>query len=177
MSDFWARQLNGGQAPPPHLPQPVPQAQPTGPAWWMTPAHPGVNPGTPPPSHPGTNSGVDNMQYTYQQLKSMRADQMSQDQMEALAVLELQFQKYNNACDQCGSVNFLPSGAKIGNIRMPTSKCFECGNSSGVLTASPEPAVGGSGKPGRQTLQLGGGTGSYGLHHSQLPAHLLPRNV
>lgn len=111
----------------------------------------------------------------YQQLKGMRADQMSQDQMEALAELELQLDKYNHVCDQCGSTNYVPAGTKLGNFRMPTAKCFDCGNSSGALTGSPEPALGGGGKPGRATKQLNGSAGSYGQHHSALPQQFLPR--
>jgi hypothetical protein len=109
--------------------------------------------------------------YTYQQLKGMRADQMTQDQMEQLALLELQDQKYNNACPQCSSTNFLPAGTKVGTQRMSTDKCFECGAGA----RSPEPAVGATGgKAGKATKQLNGGSGSYGQHHSMLPQGYLP---
>lgn len=178
MGNFWADKL-GQQAPPPHVQQ-VPQVpaapQQSGPtAWWMTPAHPSVQP-TPQQGMPYGDSAVSNIQYTYQQLKSMRADQMDQGMMEALAEIELTFDKYNNVCDQCGSTNFLPAGSKVGNYRMPTSKCFECGNSSGALTNSPEPAAGGDRRKSSQhTRQVGGAQGSYGLHHSQLPANMVPR--
>jgi hypothetical protein len=174
-SDFWARKLGQQQAPPPHIPQ-APQPVAQGAPWWQTPASPHLAP-TPQQVYPGADSGV--VHLTYQQLKAMRADEMSQEQMEALAELELQFDKYNQACPQCGSNNFLPQGTRIGNHRMGTDKCFECGASSSTLTGSPEPAVGGSGgKPGRMTKQTAhGGAGSYGQHHSQLPVQYLPRNV
>lgn len=172
MSDFWAKQLNGGQAPPPHIQQPPPQQ--TG-AWWMTPAHPSVNPGTPPQQSPSWDSGL-TPQETYQQLKGMRADQMDQSMMEALATIELQFDKYNHVCDQCQSTNFVPAGTKIGNVKMPTAKCFECGNSSGALCASPEPAVSGNGRGVKHTRQVAGGQGNYGQHHSQLPQGFIPTN-
>lgn len=170
MSDFWVKKLGGQQAPP-HV-QP---AQPAGAAWWQTPAHPGAQPHTPQQGYPGADSGMPVSQETYQSLKSMRADQMSQGQMEQLALLELQEQKYNNACPQCQSTNFLPQGTKIGTQRMGTDKCFDCGASSSTLTSSPEPAVGATGgKAGRATKQLNGGAGSYGRHHSQLPSGYLP---
>lgn len=108
---------------------------------------------------------------TYQQLKGMRADQMSQEMMEQLAVYELQEAKYNNACPNCGSTNFLPAGVKVGSSKMSTDKCFECGAGA----RSPEPAIGGgSGKAGKATRQLDGGAGSYGQHHSMLPRSYLP---
>jgi hypothetical protein len=117
-------------------------------------------------------------QETYQQLKAMRASEMTQEQMEALAQMELQFDKYNHVCPSCGSGNFLPQGTKVGNARMGTDKCFECGASSSALTQSPEAAVGGTGgKPGRQTKQVAGGSGTYGMHHSQLPVQFIPRNA
>lgn len=171
MSDsFWARKLGGQQAPP-HV-QPAQQA---GTAWWQTPAHPPAQPHTPQQGYSGMDSGGMPQTESYQQLKSMRADQMSQDQMERLALLELQEQKYNNACPQCQSTNFLPQGAKIGTQKMGTDKCFDCGASSSTLTSSPEPAVGATGgKAGRATKQLNGGAGSYGRHHSQLPPGYLP---
>ena len=165
MSEFWSRKL-GGQQPPPHVP-PAPQ---TGTAWWQTPAHPAVQPHTPPESYPPGDSGAA-VSFTYQQLKSMKADQMSQEQMEALAMYELQEAKYNNACPHCGSTNFLPAGAKVGSARMSTDKCFECGAGA----RSPEPAVGGSSTPGQATRQLNRGAGSYGQHHSALPQQYLPR--
>lgn len=141
----------------------------------MTPAHPSVNPGIPPQAYsvPGSGAGMPIVE-DYQALKGMRADQMSQDQMESLAALELQFDKYNQVCDQCQSTNFVPAGTKIGNVKMPCNKCFECGNSSGVLCSSPEPAVSGTGRGVKHTKQIGGGQGSYGLHHSQLPRGYLP---
>lgn len=165
MSNFWEKQLNGS-APPPHVQQPVARAG----AWWMTPAQVPAQPHTPPQQNPGLDSG----RLSYAELKHMRADDMSQEQMEALALLELQEQKYNNACPNCGSDDFLPAGTKIGTQKMPTDKCFHCG-SSGAITGSPEPAHGGgSGKPGRATRQLAG-HGSYGQHHTQLPQQFLPR--
>lgn len=170
--DFWSRKL--GQQAPPHIPAPAASSPP--PWWQSTPAHPSVQPATPPPSYPGADSGT--VQLTYQQLNAMRADEMTQDEMEALAGLKLQFEKYHHNCPQCGSTNFLPQGTRIGSYRMGTDKCFECGASSSMLTGSPEPAVGGSGKPGRQTKQtVHGGKGSYGMHHSQLPQQYLPRNA
>jgi hypothetical protein len=165
MSDFWSRKL-GGQQPPPHVQQPVVQQG----AWWQTPVHQAP---TPPQGYGQPGSGVPE-QLTSQQLKSMRADQMNQDQMEMLALMELQEAKYNNVCPQCSSTDFLPAGTKVGSQKMPIDKCFHCG-SSGVLTNSPETAVGAtSGKAGRATKQIHGGSGSYGQHHSQLPAGYLP---
>jgi hypothetical protein len=112
--------------------------------------------------------------YTYQQLKGMRADQMSQAQMEQLALLELQEAKYNTACPNCQSTDFLAAGTKVGSQKMSIDKCFHCG-SSGALTNSPETAVGATGgKAGIATKQLNGGTGSYGQHHSALPQGYLP---
>lgn len=175
MSDFWTRKL-AGSAPPPHIQQPVPQ-QPAQPgAWWMTPAHPSAQVPLPPEVSGTPGSGPQLIQEDYQTLKGMNAGQMTQAQMEALAEIELTFAKYNEICDQCGSTNFIPRGTKVGNFRMPTAKCFECGNSSGMLASSPEPAVSGSGgKRSKHTRQLGGGQGSYGQHHSQLPQQYLPR--
>lgn len=170
---FWARKL-GVSAPPPHQ-SPVDAVRGATPAaWWQTPAAP---PGQAisPQGYPGADSGDFPQTLTYQQLKGMRADQMSQAQMEQLALLELQEQKYNNACPQCQSTNFLPQGTKIGTQKMGTDKCFDCGASSSTLTSSPEPAVGATGgKAGRATKQLNGGAGSYGRHHSQLPPGYLP---
>lgn len=170
-SDFWARKL-GGQAPPPHLPPAVPVPTPATPgAWWQTPA---LQQAPPPNQYGVADSGT--VQYTYQQLKAMRADEMDQGQMEALAEIELTFDKYNHLCPNCGSSNFLPQGTRVGNFKMGTDKCFECGASSSTLTMSPEAAVGGSrGKPSRSTKQTAhGGQGSYGRHHSQLPSQYLP---
>lgn len=117
-------------------------------------------------------------QEDYQALKGMRASDMSQAQMEQLAALELESEKYNRACPNCGSANFVPQGTRIGNMRMGTDKCFECGSSSSALTQSPEPAVGGTGgKPGKATKQVAGGAGNYGSHHSQLPVQFIPRNA
>lgn len=169
MSSFWERQLNGGQQPPPHVQQPVQQRG----AWWQTPAQAP----TPPQGYHQPGSGEHGgmpQTYTYQQLKGMRADQMNQEQMETLAMMELQEQKYNNVCPECQSTDFLPAGTKVGSQKMPTDKCFHCG-SSGALTNSPERAVGATGgKAGRATKQLNGGSGSYGQHHSQLPQGYLP---
>lgn len=161
-SDFWAKQLGGSQ-PPPHVP-PAPAHQ--GSAWWMSPG----NAPPPPESYQQAGSGVALPQATYQQLKSMRADEMDQDQMEALASLELQLDKYNHVCERCGSTNFMPAGTKVNNVRMPMDKCFDCGTEGG-----PEAALGGRGKPGRATKQVGGGKGNYGQHHSQLPQQFIPR--
>lgn len=168
MNDFWSRKLAGQQAPPPHV-QPAPVQ--TGGAWWQTPAHPGVQSPTPPQGYGHPGSGDFPQTLTYQQLKGMRADQMNQEQMEQLALLELQEAKYNNACPQCGSTNFLPAGAKVGTARMSTDKCFECGAGA----RSPEPAVGATGgKAGIATKQLAGGKGNYGQHHTALPQGYLP---
>ena len=168
MSDFWSRQLAGSQ-PPPHVQQPVQQ----GAAWWQTPVSPAAQGHTPPPGYgqPGSGATQEEVRYTYQQLKAMRADQMTQEHMEMLALLELQEAKYNNACPQCGSTNFLPAGAKVGSAKMSTDKCFECGAGA----RSPEPAVGGgSGKASKSTKQLNGGAGNYGQHHTALPRGYLP---
>lgn len=116
-------------------------------------------------------------QEDYQTLKGMRADEMSQEQMEALALMELEGAKYHQVCDQCGSENYIPQGTKIGTARMGTGKCFDCGNSSSTLTSSPEPAHGATtGKAGRATKQTAhGGQGILGRHHSQLPNQYIPR--
>lgn len=166
MSSFWERQL-GGQQPPPHVQQPVQQG-----AWWQTPVHQAPQGPTPPQGYGQPGSGVPpQVEYTYAQLKGMKADQMDQGMMETLALMELQEDKYNNACPNCGSTNFLPAGAKVGSARMSTDKCFECGAGA----RSPEPAVGGGGgKAGKATRQLNGGSGNYGQHHSALPKGYLP---
>ena len=179
---FWSRKL-GVTAPPPGQPQtPVTAIQQATPAaWWQTPVSPHAQQALPPQSYQQPGSGMlpgETPQERYQRLKGMRADEMSQQDMETLALLELQLDKYNHACPNCGSTNFLPQGTKIGNARMGTDKCFECGSSSSALTQSPEAAVGGTGgKPGRATKQVAGGAGSYGTHHSQLPAKFIPRNA
>lgn len=166
---FWAKKI-GVQ------PQQQQPAQPQAPgAWWQTPASVPVNPGTPPPGYGHPGSGME--QYTMAQLKGMRADQMSQEQMEQLASLELQGDKYNHHCENCGSDDFIPAGTRINNQRMPVDKCFHCGSQGGV-TGSPEPAVGGStGKRGHATRQVGNGGGSYGQHVSQLPSGMIPRGA
>lgn len=169
MSSFWERQLAGSQ-PPPHVQQaPVQQG-----AWWQTPTHPGIQAPTPPQGYGSQDSGGMPQTFTYQQLKGMRAQDMDQGMMEQLALLELQEQKYNNACPNCQSTDFLPAGTKVGSQKMPTDKCFHCG-SSGALTNSPETAVGSTGgKAGKATKQLNGGSGNYGQHHSALPQGYLP---
>lgn len=176
MGNFWADKLNGTQ-PPPHIPQaPAPAAQPG--AWWQsTPVSRQAQAQLPPEAYQQAGSVMQPSQEDYQALKSMRATEMSQGQMEALAELELQFDKYNQVCGQCNSSNFLPQGTKIGTTRMGTDKCFDCGNSSSTLTSSPEPAHGATtGKAGRATKQTAhGGQGVYGRHHSELPVQYLPR--
>ena len=168
MSTFWERQL-GTQQPPPHV-EPVSQ----GGAWWQTPASPHLQPPTPPQGYQQPGSGT---QESYQTLKAMRVEDMSQDMMEQLAVYELEEAKYNNVCPNCSSPDFLPAGTRIGSARMPNDKCFHCG-SQGALTGSPEPAIGGgSGKAGRATRQTqAGGQGNYGQHVSQLPQQFIPRS-
>lgn len=175
MSDFWARQL-GGSAPPPHVQQPPVQA------WWApTP----VSPHLQVPQQPGQYQDSDTPQYTYDQLNAMRADEMSQEQMEILAAVKLQREKYNNNCPNCGSTNFIPQGTRVstgtGTVRMGTDKCFECGASSSTLTGSPEPAVGATGSKSssqhtRQTANGGAASGNYGHHISSLPTSYLPRS-
>ena len=171
MSGFWEKQLGVPQQAPPHIAQPASPSAPG--SWWQTPASVPVQPPTPPPGHPGTDSGG---QYSYQQLKGMRVDDMDQGMMEQLAVYELQEAKYNQSCPNCQSPDFIPAGTRIGSARMPNDKCFHCG-SQGALTGSPEPAAGGgTGKPGRQTRQTAaGGQGSYGQHISQIPQQYMPR--
>lgn len=176
MSDFWNRKL-AGSAPPPHIPQaPAPSGTPG--AWWQgTPVSRSAQGQLSPDAYQQAGSVMQPGHEDYQTLKNMRADEMSQGQMEALAELELQFDKYNQVCGQCGSTNFLPQGTKIGTARMGTDKCFDCGNSSSTLTSSPEPAHGAtSGKAGRATRQTShGGQGFTGRHHSELPTQYLPR--
>lgn len=176
MSDFWSRKLGVTAPPPQQTPVPAVRAATPG-AWWQSPVSPHAQQALPPEGYLGPGSGTPS-QETYQTLKAMRADEMSQEQMEALALLELQLDKYNHVCPNCQSTNFLPQGTRIGNARMGTDKCFECGASSSALTQSPEAAVGGGGgKPGRATKQVAGGAGNYGTHHSQLPVQFLPRNA
>ncbi len=165
MSGFWERALGGQKQtadPPPSK----------GGAWWQTPASGHI----PQQAMPGADSGGMPQIYTYQQLKGMRADQMSQEQMEQLASLELQGEKYNKACPNCGRDDaFMPAGTRVGSQRMPIDKCFHCG-SSGALASSPEPAPGGStGRAGRATRQTDS-HGSYGRHVSQLPSQYIPRS-
>lgn len=180
MSNFWADKLGVTQQPPPHV-QPagmpgVPSQQPG--AWWQgSPVAAHVQQQVPPEAYQQAGSGGPG-QRTMAQLKAMRADEMTQQDMEELALLELQLDKYNHSCPQCGSDNFLPQGTRVNNARMGTDKCFDCGASSSTLTQSPEPGVGGTGgKPGKATKQVGGGTGNYGQHHSQLPPNMIPRNA
>ena len=171
MSTFWERAL-GGQQPPPNVPQ-VGNSNPPG-AWWQTPASPHLQPPTPPQGYQQPGSVT---QESYQQLKAMRVEDMSQDMMEQLAGYELQDQKYNNHCPNCDSPDFIPAGTRIGSARMSNDKCFHCG-SQGALTGSPEPAIGGStGKAGRATRQTQAGSqGNYGHHISQLPQQYIPRS-
>ena len=174
MSDFWSRKL--GVTPPPPAQTPVAAVQQATPgAWWQSsPVSQHAQGQVPPETYQQQGSGV---QHDLRTLKAMRADEMSQEDMEALALLELQSDKYNQSCPQCGSDNFLPHGTRVGNMKMGTDKCFDCGASSSTLTASPEPAAGGStGKAGRATKQTAhGGQGFNGRHHSQLPTVYLPR--
>jgi transposase-like protein len=171
-ADFWSRQL-GGQAPPPHV-----QAPPAQGAWWQpTPASPHIQA---PPPH-ADQAGQYQGQPTYEELKRMRADEMSQDEMELLARYELEFDKYNQHCPQCGSTNYVKQGDRVGGVRFGTDKCFECGGSSSTLTGSPEPAVGATGSraDSRHTRQTanGGLQSGYGHHHSQIPQNYLPRGA
>ena len=166
-ADFWGKKL-GGQQPPPH----VQQAPPPG-AWGQAPA--AIAASTPQQQAHADSGAYQPVQYSYAQLKAMRADVMTQEQMEALAMYELQEGKYNNTCPNCNSTNFLPQGTRVGNMKMGTDKCFECGASSSTLTMSPEAAIGGNpGKPSHHARSADGGRGSYGLHHSQLPQAYVP---
>jgi hypothetical protein len=173
VSNFWSKALGVTPAPPSAPPAAPPPASPG--AWWQTsPVSHHAQAQVPPEAYQHQGSGV---QHDLRTLKAMRADEMSQEDMEALALLELQGEKYNQACPQCGSDNFLPRGTRVGTARMGTDKCFDCGASSSTLTASPEPAHGGTtGKAGRATKQTAhGGQGILGRHHSQLPTQYLPR--
>lgn len=176
MSDFWSKAL-GVTAPPPQQaaePASVPVRKPG--AWWQSsPVASHVQAQVPPKAYQQPGSVVPG-QADYQTLKAMRADEMSQEQMEALALLELSEDKYNQACPQCGSADFLPAGTRVGSAKMPIDKCFHCG-SSGALTNTPETAVGGTtGKAGRATRQtVHGGQGTTGRHHSQLHSQYIPR--
>lgn len=172
-SDFWARKL-GVTAPPPGQPMPAPTTPATAGAWWQpTPVATHVQ--VPPQGFAQSDSAA-TPQESYQTLKAMRADEMSAEQMEALAEIELAFDKYNTHCPNCDSTDFLPAGTRIGSAKMPTDKCFHCG-SSGALTNTPETAIGAtSNKAGRATKQtVHGGQGFTGRHHSQLPVQYLPR--
>lgn len=168
-ADFWSRQLGGGQAPPPHVPQAAPQQG----AWWQGSPH--VQP--PPPQASQYQDSAGPMP-TYEQLRAMRADEMSQDMMELLAEYELTFEKYNNHCPLCQSTNFVRQGDRVGGVRFGTDRCFNCGGgSASALTASPEAALGAtSGKAGRATRQTanGGLASTYGHHHTALPASYIP---
>lgn len=169
MGNWWASKLAGDA--PPHVQQP-PAAAPG--AWW-SPASPHVQAQVPPEGYRQPGS-VMQPQEDYRTLKAMRADEMSQDQMERLALMELSEARYNNECPNCGSPDFLPAGTRVGSAKMSVDKCFHCG-SSGALTNTPETAAGASsGKAGRATRQTAhGGQGITGRHHSQLPTQYLPR--
>lgn len=173
MSGFWEKQLGVPQQAPPHIVQPASPSAPG--SWWQTPASVPVQASTPQRPHYDPGSGVI-PQYSRSELTSMRVEHMDQGMMEALAQYELMDDKYNQACPNCQSPDFIPAGTKIGSTRMPNDKCFHCG-SQGALTGSPEPAAGGgTGKPGRQTRQTqAGGQGSYGQHISQIPQQYMPR--
>ena len=171
MSNFWADKL-GGSAPPPHVQQ-QPSRAPQAPWWAPTPASPHLQVQAPAAGQAAS------MPHTYDELKRMRADEMSQEQMELLAEYELQADKYQQNCPHCGAGGFIKQGDRVGGIRFGTDRCFECGAGASTLTMSPEPAAGVTGNKAasihtRQTAN-GGLQATYGHHHTSLPASYLPR--
>lgn len=186
-SDFWGRKLAGIAQPKPQAPAPPPQG-----AWWQPqqapqPAYPPQQYGYPDPAlqaqmpyqGPTGPNGMPDQEYI-NQLRSIPADQLSQQQMETIAEYELRSAKYNQSCPQCGSANFAPAGTVIANKRMGSDKCFDCGASSSTYTSSPEPAVGGSKAskaPYRDVRQIdtgGHGGASMYLKFRGVPAEYMP---
>jgi hypothetical protein len=110
----------------------------------------------------------------FKSLLRVPADQLTPEQMEFMAEHELARPKYNSTCPQCGSGNYVPSGTKLGGVKMPTEKCFECGLSA----RGPEPAIGGratgTAKSTRQ-IDTGGGAGSMYMTFRGIPNSYIPR--
>ena len=194
-SDFWARKIGGIAQPRPAAPAPA-----QGGAWWqdapapvqhMQPQQPygypdaalqAQMPGQPAQFQQSDGQVVN--EQLIQQLRRIPADQLSQQQMELIAEWELaNTSKYNSVCPQCSSGNFVPAGTVIQGKRMGSDKCFDCGASSSMYTASPEPAVGGSRgskAPYRDVRQIdtGGadGTSMY-LKFRGVPQAYMPRGA
>lgn len=189
-SDFWAKKLGG-------IAQPLPPAQqpPAQGAWWQPPQPPpqqqygypqqqGYDPALQAqmPYQPGPTgpNGMPQQEYV-NQLLSIPADQLNQQQMEEIAAWELGKAKYNASCPQCGSANFAPQGTRLGNTTLGSDKCFDCGASSSTYTSSPEPARGGGGKSKaawrdvRQIDTGGAGGASMYLKFRGTPASYMPR--
>lgn len=185
MSDFWAKKLSAIAAP-----APVPASRPFQP-WWVSDVAPSA-PGQPadalrlqmPDQTPvfTQNDGRVVNEAMIRGLIKAPADELTQEQMELIAEWELTTRsKYNQACPNCDSSNFVPAGTRVGSARMSTDKCFECGGSSSMFTGSPEPAPVGrrsSNAPSRDIRQIdtGGGAGSMYLAFRGLPAGYAPRS-
>lgn len=116
---------------------------------------------------------------TEQEIKQIRKrghGQINPEQADAIAEYDLTHKdKYMQSCPQCGSGNFIPAGARMAGVVMPTNKCFDCGGGA----RSPEPAVGGgSGQGSISTRQIdtAGGGGNMYMVLSGTPRNYLPRN-
>jgi hypothetical protein len=125
-----------------------------------------------------SSSGLESDRDKANRLKSTNdaANNMSAEDMEWLASYELQSDKYNNVCPQCGSGNYIPAGTRMPGVgMMPTEKCFDCGLSA----RGPEPSLGGTGKgASKSTRQIdtggAGGVGTY-MAFNGVPRSYLPR--
>jgi hypothetical protein len=193
-SDFWAKKIGGIATPRPQQPAPS-----SGGAWWQEPApqQQYQGPQSPMPigypygqplynnpalaaQMPGQQVPGSREQYVAQ-LMRIPADQLNQQQMEEIALFELESrEKYNLNCPQCGSTNFAPQGTKLGTTTLGTDKCFDCGASSSAYVSSPEPARGGSKAskaPYREVRQIdtGGAVQSMYMKFNGVPAGYMPR--
>lgn len=175
MGDWWARKLGAIPARPEQKPA-------SRGAWWEPGAQPRADAGLRaqmPQDGPAGPGGMPLAQYI-RQLRSIPADQLSQDQMEEIARFDLQNnQKYASTCPSCGSGNFVAAGTVLAGTRMGTDKCFDCGGSSSQYVSSPEPARGGGSRaPHVATRQIdtGGAGGSMYLKFGGVPAGYVPRS-
>lgn len=191
MSSFWERKL-GGPAPTPRMPDPqaVPSRAPR--AWWQDP-----EPEYVPPSNPrgaleaqmpysGRTAGSGQPEDAYmRELSRVPTENLSQEQMEALAEWEMRTkERYNTHCPQCGSGNFVHAGDPVtmpgtGYRKWPTDRCFNCGYGP---DGAPMPSPGGSSAGGRsgtaaRQIDAGGGAGAsnYISGGGGLPAQYVPR--
>lgn len=184
-SDFWARKLAGVVQP---APQQAPPPQQGG-AWWQEAPQQYRGYQSPalqaqmPYGGPAGAQGMPLEQHIVQ-LKRIPAEELSQEQMEAIARFELEHdQKYNQVCPQCASANFAPAGTVISKKRLGSDKCFDCGASSSTYTSSPEPAAGGKGNSKaayrdiRQIDTGGAGGQSMYLKFNGVPGSYVPRGA